>query len=45
MRSTSRMPRPKALLGTGVILAFALTACEGEGAGSADPDPDAHPDL
>ena len=43
MRSTSRMPRPKALLGTGVILAFALTACEGEGAGSADPDPDADP--
>ncbi|WP_188682498.1 multiple monosaccharide ABC transporter substrate-binding protein [Nesterenkonia cremea] len=37
------MPRPKALLGTGVILAFALTACEGEGAGSADPDPDADP--
>lgn len=44
MRNTARMPRSKALLGAGVIFAFALTACEGEGAGSAGPDEDAAPE-
>ena len=44
MRSTSRRRGSRMILGAGVALAFALTACEGEGAGADEPDEGADPE-